>query len=431
MYNEKKVSSSADMSSPDQNQILRTLHAISVGLRSANELDQMLQRLTVAAANLTDSEAGSILRFDPVLNCLRFVAAPWFHQQPLKQVSIPIEGSMAGWAFSNRETLVVQNAETDPRHFKAIDIAMSYRTSSLVAVPLVFQGKAAGVLEVINKLNHAHYTEDDVTILELLAGYASISLYDSEPILPAEDTLAELTELNRLKKNFIAITSHELRTPLGLILGHATFLREIIEEEYREPIDVIIGNAVRLKEIVEDLTDVNNYESGLSRLRTRPVSLSNMLQSVRSSFKDMAESKNITLLTEIDEDMILNLDETKILVIFSNLVENALTFTDSGGEVRIKIDKIPGFAQISVNDSGIGIPAKDLENVFERFFQIESHLTRRHGGMGLGLSVARSMIEMHGGRIWVESVEGQGSTFFVNLPLPNEVKNNVDKAAAS
>ncbi len=391
----------------------------------------MLQRLTVAAANLTDSEAGSILRFDPVLNCLRFIAAPWFHQQPLKQVSIPIDDSMAGWAFSNRETLVVQNVETDPRHFKAIDMTMSYRTSSLVAVPLVFQGKAAGVLEVINKLDSAYYTEDDVTILELLAGYASVLLYDSDPELPAEDTLAELTELNRLKKNFIAITSHELRTPLGLILGHATFLREIIDEENREPIDVIIGNAVRLKEIVEDLTDVNNYEGGLSRLRARPISISKIVQSVRSSFKDMAESKNITLLTEIDEDMILDLDETKILVVFSNLVENALTFTDSGGKVCIKIEKVPGFAQISVNDSGIGIPAKDLKNVFERFFQIESHLTRRHGGMGLGLSVAKSMIEMHGGRIWVESLEEQGSTFFVHLPLPNEVKTNEDKAAAS
>jgi signal transduction histidine kinase len=419
------------MSSPDYSQILKELHTVLQRLRSAAELDQTLQQLVIAAATLTDSEAGSILRYDPDSNRLLFVAAPWFQQGPHKQVSIPVEGSMAGWAFSNRETLVVQNTETDPRHFRAVDLATNFKTTSLLAVPLIFQGGATGVLEVLNKANNAHYTEVDVTILELLASYISLALLLYYPKPQAESALDEITELNRLRKNIIAITSHELRTPLGLILGHATFLREMINEEFREPMDVIINNAIRLKEIVEDLTDVDNYESGLARLRKRPVAISRMVLEILSSFKGMASSKNITLQSEVAEDPVIEIDENKMTVAISNLLRNALTFTDSGGEVNVKVELIPGYVQVTVQDTGIGIPAKDLQNVFERFYQIESHLTRRHGGMGLGLSVAKSMVEMHGGRIWAESVEGRGSKFFVNLPFPNSSMDNVEKGSNS
>jgi signal transduction histidine kinase len=114
---------------------------------------------------------------------------------------------------------------------------------------------------------------------------------------------------------------------------------------------------------------------------------------------------------------VVEVDKNKIIIALGNLLQNALTFTDSGGEVHIKVESIQGNAQITVQDTGIGIPAKDLPKVFDRFYQIESHLTRRHGGMGLGLSVAKSMIEMHGGRIWAESDEGQGSSFIISLPL--------------
>ena len=415
-YNEDIGSSSAEMTSPEDERALAGLHAALLELRAATELDQALLQLVIAAADLTKSEAGSILRFDPVTNRLYFVIAPWFQQGPLEKVSIPIEGSMAGWAFANRETLVVQNAEEDPRHFRAVDLATDFKTSSLLAVPLIFQGEAFGILEVINKRDNAHYTEDDVTILELLASYISLALPLYLPRPTVNAALDEITELNRLRKNIIAITSHELRTPLGLILGHATFLRETIDEQFQEPIDVIINNAIRLKDIVENLTDVDNYESGLSRLRKRPVSLSMLTHEILASFKDMASSKNITLKSEIEALPPAQIDENKIKVAIGNLIRNALTFTDSGGEVLVQVRAIPDNVQISVQDTGIGIPAKDLENVFERFYQIESHLTRRHGGMGLGVSVAKSMVELHGGEISLESQEGKGTTITVRLP---------------
>jgi signal transduction histidine kinase len=227
-----------------------------------------------------------------------------------------------------------------------------------------------------------------------------------------------------LKSNFIGITSHELRTPLGLILGHATFLRETIGDEQREPIDTIIRNATRLKEIIESMTEVDNYESGVARIRQKTISISRIVKDVVASFQDMAAGKNITLQADIqDDELQVEADANKITVAISNLIRNAITFSNEGGLVQVSVESVTGHVQVSVSDNGIGIPVYDIPHVFDRFFQVESHLTRHHTGMGLGLSVAKSMIEMHGGRIWVESEEGKGSTFSFLLPLRPKTKS--------
>jgi len=191
--------------------------------------------------------------------------------------------------------------------------------------------------------------------------------------------------------------------------------------------EVIIRNATRLKEIIENLTEVDNYEAGVARIRQRSISISRIVEDVISSFQDMAASKNITLQADIcEEELPVEADINKITVAVSNLVRNAITFTNEDGNVLVKVEPMTGHAQVSVSDNGIGIPARDLPRVFDRFFQVESHLTRRNTGMGLGLSVAKTMIELHGGRIWVESVEGKGSTFTFLLPV-KPVQDNVSK----
>jgi signal transduction histidine kinase len=406
------------MSSFEQALNLDRLLAVAHDLGSATAMEELLQRLTIAASELTSSEGASLLEFEETLNSLHFVAAPWLREQPLKDIAVPLDTSIAGWVFGNNEPLVIQDVAKDPRHFKAVDQALNFTTTSLVAVPLTYQGNTIGVLEAVNKADNAHYTGDDVAILEILALYAAIALWNSNLEKRIQHTRNEFAELDRLKSNFVAITSHELRTPLGLILGHATFLREMIGEEHREPMDIIIRNATRLKEIIESLTEVDNYEAGVARIRQRLISVPGIVEDVVSSFQDMAASKNITLQVDVcEEELPVEADANKIIVALSNLVRNAITFTNEGGHVLVKAEPVTGHAQVSVSDDGIGIPAKDLPKVFERFFQVESHLTRRNTGMGLGLSVAQTMIELHGGRIWAESVEGKGSTFTFLLPV--------------
>lgn len=397
---------------------LDRLPAVIREFGSAPDTEQLLQRLTAAAIDLTGSSSATVLEFDPSANCLRFVAAPWFWHQLLKDIQVPLDKSIAGWVFTNKKRQIVQDVNKDPRHYKSVDQATNFTTFSLLAVPMAYKGDTIGVLEVVNKGDNAHYTEDDATILEILAFNAAMILSNSGLERQIQAILNEFSELDRMKSNFIAITSHELRTPLGLILGHATFLKEMISDEQREPVDIIIRNATRLKEIIESLTEVENYEAGVARVRQKSISIPYIIREVVSSFQDMAASKNITLEEDIrDEDLQVEADANKITVAVSNLIRNALTFTNEGGQVQVTVELVTGHAQVSVKDNGIGIPASDLGRVFDRFFQVDSHLIRRHTGMGLGLSVARSLIELHGGRIWVESIEGQGSTFSFLLPL--------------
>ncbi len=403
---------------PDERLLrLQRLVEVTRNLSTSPDLESLLQTAITEASELTDSEAASVLEFDEPSGSLRFLAAPWFHWEALRAVKVPVDASAAGWVYREGKTLCIAEAKADSRHFSGADLASSFQTRSLLAVPLMVRGKPLGVLEAVNKI-HAHYTEEDTTILETLASSVALAIYNAGLQRRIAASFSELSELDRLKSDFIAITSHELRTPLGLILGHATFLREFLDGEPREQMDVIIKNASRLKEIVESLASVDNYEAGVARIRQRAVSMARIIEDVAASFSDMASRRKIILKAEPgQEDLFVEADAAKITIALSNLVKNAITFTDENGHILMRGESIPGYVKVSVVDDGIGIPSDDLPRIFERFFQVESHLTRKHGGMGLGLSVAKVMIEMHGGRIWAESREGKGSTFSFILPL--------------
>lgn len=386
-------------------------------LTTAIELEPFLQKVVSIAGELTDSEAASILQLDDQGEALRFLAAPLVHRDALRSVQVPVNTSMAGWVIREQKPLCSNDVTKDDRHFREVDFAVAYQTHSLLAVPLIVRGKAVGVLEAVNK-NKAHYTEDDVLILETLAAPVALMIHNNNLQRRIEASFSQLSELDNLKTDFIAITSHELRTPLGVILGHATFLRELLDETYGEQMDVIIKNATRLKEIIESLASMDNYKTGGSRLHQQVISINKLIDEVTTTYTDMASNRNITLTTETGtQDLFVEADGTKISIALNNLIKNAITFTDAGGHVRVISESLPGYVKVSVIDDGIGIPIKDLPRIFERFFQVESHLTRRHNGMGLGLAVARVMIEMHGGRIWAESKEGRGSNFSFLLPL--------------
>ena len=397
---------------------LEQLLEVIRNLSTALDLDPFLKTVISEACGLTDSEAGSILEYDETSNGLEFLSAPWHYQDALHGASVPLKGSAAGWVYREAKPLHVPDSKADPEHFSALDFASAFETRSILAVPLMVKGRPLGVLEVVNKIGEVYYTEDDITILETLAAPAALAIHNADLERRVEASYAEIAELDRLKSDFIAISSHELRTPLGLILGHATFLRELLGKEYHEQIDMIIKNASRLKEIIESLASVDNYQSGAARIRQGTVSIARVVEDVVASFSDMASQRNITLKADPGrDDLRVEVDRGKIATALSNLVKNAIMFTDENGHVFVTGELVPGYVKVSVIDDGIGIPAKDLPYIFDRFFQVESHLTRRHGGMGLGLSVAKAMVEIHGGRIWAESMEGKGSNFTFLLPV--------------
>jgi signal transduction histidine kinase len=402
---------------------LERLLEVVRGLTTSPDLDSFLQSIISEASELTSSELASILEYDETADELRFLSVQWFDRDTLRPLGVPLEGSAAGWVFRKGQPLIIQDTRADRRHFKVVDKVTKHETRSLVAVPLMVQGQVIGVLEALNKKDDAHYTEEDLTILETLGALAAQAMQNKALERKVRIARIELAELERLKSDFIAIASHELRTPLGLILGHATFLREQADPESAEQLGIIVRNATKLKEIVESLSDIDNMQSGAARVRSNKVALTRIAEDVLLTFQDEAKARSITLRTEMaNSPFFVNADGTKIGIALSNLVKNALQFTNANGRVIVKVEEDSGYMKVSVTDDGIGIPARDLPRVFERFFQVEEHLTRRHGGMGLGLSVAKSMIELHDGRIWVESVEGIGSTFTFLLPTENAGK---------
>jgi signal transduction histidine kinase len=405
------------MSVEDRLHTLERLLEVTRGINSALDSEPYLQTLIAAGSELTGSAWCSILEFEETGSQLRFVTVPWFHRDTLQKVSVPLSGSITGQAFKDGRPLVVNDVAADGRHFKGVDLATGVQTRSVLAVPLIFKDQSLGVFEAINKSGDAHYTGEDVTVLETLAAQASIIFYNHRLQKRAQSAYEELADLDRMKSDFIAIASHELRTPLGLILGHSTFLRELVDEQYRDQLDTIVRNATRLKEIIDNLSSVDNFQSGLARLRRQKISLARIIDDVVASYREDAAEKKVTLTVQQPHDPLqVDADGDKIAVALSNLVKNAISFTDPGGQVAVVSDLQAGNVKVSVIDNGIGIPAKDLPRIFERFYQVESHLTRRHGGMGLGLSVAKVMIEMHGGKIWAESIEGKGTNFSFTLP---------------
>lgn len=408
----------------NQTQILTRILEVTRLLATYSDLESYLQAVISAAVELTDSETASILEFDPGAREFYFKFIPWYHREATEGVRVPLDGSIAGWVFKNAQTAVVQDVRSDERHFSKLDELTSFETRSMICVPLMLQGKPVGVFETFNKKDGAKYSSEDALMLETLAALATAAIQADLLEESIQSSREEARELDRLKNEFVAITSHELRTPLGLILGHATFLREIVSDEHKEQVDTIVRSASRLKDIVETLSNVDNFQAGTSTLRNRKVSAARLVEDVASSFREMAAKKGVEIQTNLpkNDDLLVDIDVSKITVALSNIVRNAITFTNQGGRITLRGSQQTGFAKISVEDTGIGIPTKDIPMIFERFYQVESHLTRRHGGMGLGLSVARVMIEMHGGRIWVESEEGKGSTFTFLLPFEAKVR---------
>lgn len=398
---------------------LQRLLEVGRTLSSNLDLPSLLEAIVEAAAEVTASEGASILLHDPASGMLRFEAIPSTQSQEIRKVEVPLDSSVAGWVFSNATPWIINDAAEDERIFREVDRQLRFETRSILAVPLMVRQEPIGVLEAVNKLEQGNYNELDQSSLETLAGQAAIAIENARLMAKLQEANQELMRLDRMKSDFIAIASHELRTPLGLILGHATFLNELIDEEHQDQVEVIVRSAERLKSIVEDMARISHQEEGQSRVRHQPFSMSLLVESMVKRFSELAREKKIELDYDVPEGDPLTVagDRDKIEIVLTNLIRNALAFTDQGGQVGVQAGKSDDYVRVFVADSGIGIPEDDIDRVFDRFYQVESHLTRKHGGMGLGLSIAKAMVELHNGQIWCESKEGVGSLFCFMLPV--------------
>lgn len=239
-----------------------------------------------------------------------------------------------------------------------------------------------------------------------------------------------LQELDRLKSEFVNAVSHELRTPLTSIMGYAEFLEDQIggrlSADQHTFVYHIQDGTRRLQQLVDDLLDFARLEAGTFRLVLRPADLNQIVRAVIDSLRPQVQRRSLELLADLPrESTVMEVDPGRIEQVLINLVNNAIKFTPAGGRISVGLRAQTGQIRLTVTDTGIGIPPDHLAKLFQKFYQVDPSSTRRQGGAGLGLSIAKGLVEAHGGQIGVESEVGKGSTFWITLPMAGQNQSNL------
>jgi K+-sensing histidine kinase KdpD len=282
---------------------------------------------------------------------------------------------------------------------------------------MLMRDKVTGVLEGLNKRNGT-FTQKDAYLLSIIASQAAVAVNNARLHAEIQNAYDELSRVDKIKSDFMAIASHELRTPLGVILGYATFLKEDTQGELSTHADMVLTSALKLRSLVEEMTNMNLLRVGTVDLQKNFSIVQQIISRAYEEISATAKAKNQVVTLELPQEAIsINVDSVKIERVFSNLLNNAVRFTPNGGEIAIKLVQKNNEVWTQINDTGIGIPKADLKKIFQEFYQVEDHMTRRFGGMGLGLAIAKGIVDVHNGRIWAESEGiGMGADFYVVLP---------------
>jgi len=383
-------------------------------LRRAASLPRLPDTPTIVSA-LQDG-AGSTLGaratiglFDPETNTLRF-------QDPHGVLPAEVgEGAYLAW-----RVFETQHAEYFADAARAHPaLASAYRTHrvrSLLIAPISAAEQRLGALEAYTD-HEPVFSEDDLDLVRLLADQAAVVL-ESRALIDEAARVRAREEAARLKDDFISAAAHDLKTPLTTLVAQAQFLERRAQTEPSAPADLaglrrIVREAKRLSSLVIELLDASRLEQGKLVGEREPVDLVELMRDVAR--RDTYQAHRISV--SADAPVVGSYDPRRIGQVLENLVENAVKYSPDKSEVRVAITQRDGEAFIDVTDRGIGIPASDLPRIFERFHRGSNVDDRRFAGMGLGLFICKGIVEQHGGRIWVESRVGTGSTFHVVLPL--------------
>jgi len=288
------------------------------------------------------------------------------------------------------------------------------------ALPLRLGDRVLGVMDVQSTQPEA-FDQDDVSVLQNVANQVAIALENARAYALEREAAERLRELDRSKRRFLANMSHELRTPLTNIIGFARLmLKEIdgpLTDQQRHDLEIIYHNGEHLLGLINDLLDISQIEAGLMELEFREVDLGDLIRSVMATASALLRGKPVVMREMIAPDLPrVRADPARIRQVLLRILANAAKFTDQG-TITVRAWPEDGEVRISVSDTGVGIAPEYLERIFERFEQGITENGRRPDGAGLGLALSKEFVEMHGGRIWVESEVGKGSTFTFTLPL--------------
>jgi len=410
----------ADDQLQDLEQRHRQLHRLvelSVTLNSTLDLDTLLQLITSTATELLDCEGASILLYDEKNPRLYFAAATGSDPTQLAEIPVPIENSLAGTIFRTNSHIIINDTEQDPRHYSLVSDHVKFKVKTLLGVPMPIKDRTVGVLEAINKHNGV-FDERDASLLSVTAAHAAIAINNARLLHTTQQALEKVKESNELKRNFLSLASHELRTPLGIIMGYSSLLKEDAKGEFSDNADQVLTAARQMRSILDEMNNLAMLKSDEMTLKPQKVVMEDVLAYACEGIKDIASTRKQNLVYAFSEEpLVVNVDIDKMTLAFVNILGNAIRFSPEGSDITIGVTKDGNQVLSWVQDHGIGIPVDKLQKIFEEFYQIEPPNTRHYGGLGIGLTIAKGLIEAHDGKIWAESEgAGMGSTFKVLLP---------------
>ncbi len=404
---------------------LRSLGQVGQTVSSSLELSVVLSRILEHACAMSDTGGGAIYVFDKTRGLFDLEAGYNMSEELIAAVRkhpIRLGESSVGQCAERRETVQLVDLTDVPPH-PLYKMHIESGTRALLAVPLLHQDEVIGAL-VVRRRTAGEFPGSVVELMQTFANQSAIAIENARLFEEIAQKSRELEIASQHKSQFVANMSHELRTPLAAILGYADLIQEGFygpqPEKSMDALTRIRSNGKHLLGLINTVLDIAKIEAGQFSLNLAEYALANVVETVCAATESLAETKKLALKAEVARSLPIGFgDEQRLTQVLLNLVGNAIKFTDTG-EVRITAATVNGHFTVAVTDTGPGIPPEELKRVFEQFHQVDNSNTKKKGGTGLGLAIAKQIVEMHGGRVWVESEPGKGATFQMQLPVRAE-----------
>ena len=410
-------------------QELQALEEISQAINSTLDLHTVLTTIVSYAVQLSGADAGAVYEYDEATQEFSLRIAQDLDVQSLtalRTTSLRLGQGAVGQAAMRREPVQIHDVRhTEPYvdlHWPEHLRHVLARTGlcSLLAVPLLREDHIVGGLVVLRKSPGA-FPPSVVELLCTFATQSALAIQNARLFREIGEKGQQLEIASKHKSQFLANMSHELRTPLNAILGYTELILDEIygevPETLRDVLERVQQSGHHLLDLINDVLDISKMEAGQLTLSLNDYSMAEVVYTVSTAVESLATEKGLALKVELPADLPLGRgDERRLAQVLLNLVGNAIKFTDAG-EVQIQVTATDGAFVVAVADTGPGIAEADQPKIFEEFQQADSSSTRPKGGTGLGLTIVKRIVEMHGGRVWVESSLGKGSTFWFTLPV--------------
>ncbi|MDJ0736196.1 MAG: response regulator [Nostocaceae cyanobacterium] len=334
----------------------------------------------------------------------------------LPQSQAPIQGNpILQEMLRTQEPVIVGDMNRVDEEITGFDLPLRGRSRSLMVVPLLADGKSIGSITLREENKARRWSNSEIELAKAVAAQAAIAVQQSRLYHKTREQAERLLELDKQKTEFFQNISHEFRTPITLIQGPLESMVATGEGLSAEQSAIALRNSRRLLQLVNQLLDVQRLDANRMQPNFRPCNLVEFVSQIVESFRPYCEKKGIRVITEINICQEVYLDVDKFDKVVYNLLSNAMKFTPEGGTISIKVQGLGDHCILQVKDTGIGIDAKQIPHLFERFRQAEGSENRSYEGTGLGLALVKELVEMHGGKVTVESVYGEGTTFSVWL----------------